>query len=128
MTAYKCAGGPKKLDLRSGSQRHKHFLGFFNMPVQTPTQGQPFYTVIPRNRPIWSPYTTRLGYGGHIIDFIPGGTWIVSGLKRTLDLRLGFQRHRHFEGDFHVPVQCPPYPQRDRKRRLNHRYPWINKF
>ena len=24
----------------------------FNVPVQAPTQGQPFYTVIPRNRPI----------------------------------------------------------------------------
>ena len=41
----------------------------FNVPVQTPTRGHPFYyTVIPRNRPIKSPFTTRWGYGGHILD------------------------------------------------------------
>ena len=27
---YTCAGGLKKLDLRLGSQRHRHFAGFFN--------------------------------------------------------------------------------------------------
>ena len=27
-------------------------VGLFNVPVQAPTQGHPFYTVIPRNRPI----------------------------------------------------------------------------
>ena len=37
VTAHRCAGGLKKLDLRSGSQRHRHFVGFFNEPVQTPT-------------------------------------------------------------------------------------------
>ena len=32
MTASRCAGGlTKKLDLRSGSQRHTHFVGFFNV-------------------------------------------------------------------------------------------------
>ena len=31
VTAHRCAGGPKKkYDLRSGSQRHRHFVGFFN--------------------------------------------------------------------------------------------------
>ena len=29
-------------DLRLGSQRHRHFLGFFNVPVQALTRGQPF--------------------------------------------------------------------------------------
>ena len=43
MTAHRCAGGlKKKFDLRSGSQRHRHFIGFFNMPVQASTRGQPF--------------------------------------------------------------------------------------
>ena len=32
VTAHRCAGGQKKLDLRSGSQRHRHFVGFFNGP------------------------------------------------------------------------------------------------
>ena len=45
MTAHRCAGGlKKKLDLRSGSQRHRHFVGFFNVPVLAPTRDQPFYT------------------------------------------------------------------------------------
>ena len=46
VTAHRCAGGlKKKLDLRSGSQRHRHFVGFFNVPFQEPTRGHPFYTV-----------------------------------------------------------------------------------
>ena len=52
VTAHRYAGGLKKLDQRSGSQRHRHFVGFFNVPVQAPTRDHPFYTVIPRNRPI----------------------------------------------------------------------------
>ena len=32
--ARRCAGGLKKLDLRSGSQRHRQFVGFFNMSVK----------------------------------------------------------------------------------------------
>ena len=52
VTAHRCAGGlQKKLDLRSGSQRHRHFVGFFNMPVKAPTRDQPFYTMIPTHRP-----------------------------------------------------------------------------
>ena len=75
VTAHRCASGlKKKLNLRSGSQRHRHFVGFFNVPVQAPTRGYPFYTVIPRNRPIWSPFTTRWGYVGHILDLIPGSS------------------------------------------------------
>ena len=51
-TAHRCAGGlKKKLDLRSGSQRHRHFVGFFNVPVQTPTRDHPFYTAIQTHRP-----------------------------------------------------------------------------
>ena len=46
MWRQKCAGGLKnELDLRSGSQRHRHFVGFFYVPVQAPTRGHPFYTV-----------------------------------------------------------------------------------
>ena len=39
VTAYRCAGGlKKKLDLRSGSERHRHFVRFFNVPVLAPTR------------------------------------------------------------------------------------------
>ena len=53
VTAHRCAGGLKKkwLDLRLGFQRHRHFVGFFNVPVQAPTRDQPFYTVIQTHRP-----------------------------------------------------------------------------
>ena len=48
VTAHRCAGVlKKKLDIRSGSQRHRHFVGFFNVPVQAPTRDQPFSMVIP---------------------------------------------------------------------------------
>ena len=33
MWRHRCAGGLKKLYLRSGSQRHRHFAGFFNVPI-----------------------------------------------------------------------------------------------
>ena len=33
MWRHRCAGGLKKLNLRSGSQRHWYFAGFFNVPV-----------------------------------------------------------------------------------------------
>ena len=33
MWRHRCAGGLKKLYLWSGSQRHRHFAGFFNVPV-----------------------------------------------------------------------------------------------
>ena len=38
VTTQRCAGGlKKKLDLQSSSQRHRHFGGIFNVPVQAPT-------------------------------------------------------------------------------------------
>ena len=62
VTAHRCAGGlKKKLDLRSRSQRNRHFVGFFNVPVLAPTRDHPFYTVIPTHRPIQSPFTITLG-------------------------------------------------------------------
>ena len=80
VTAPRCAGGlKKKLDLRLGSQRNRHFVRFFNMHVQAPTRGHPFYTVISRNRPIKSPFTTGWGYGGHILDLNPGSKRRTSG-------------------------------------------------
>ena len=33
VTTHRCAGGLKKWDLRSGSQRHRHFVEFSNVPV-----------------------------------------------------------------------------------------------
>ena len=43
VTAHRCVSGMEKFDLRSGSKRHRHCVGFFNVPVQALTRGQPFY-------------------------------------------------------------------------------------
>ena len=70
VTAHRCADGlKKKFDLRSGSQRHRHFVG----PVQAPTRGQPFndYSETPAHfsrllRRTW-------GHGGPILVlYTPG--------------------------------------------------------
>ena len=43
VTAHRCASGlKKKLNLRSGSQCHRHFVGFFS--VRAPARGHPFYS------------------------------------------------------------------------------------
>ena len=54
-----------------GLPRHRHFVGFFNVPVQTPTRDPPFYGYSEK-----PPHFSRLlrhawGYGGHILDFNP---------------------------------------------------------
>ena len=40
---HRYSGELKKFDLRSGFKRHRHFVGFFNVPAQAPTRGKPFY-------------------------------------------------------------------------------------
>ena len=62
MTAHRCAGGLKKeLYLRSGSQRHRHFVGFFNVPVQAPTLGQPFIYIFSEKPPHLVAFYDTLG-------------------------------------------------------------------
>ena len=41
VTAHRCAGGLKKLNLWSGSQRHRHFVGFFKASKHR--HGPPFF-------------------------------------------------------------------------------------
>ena len=67
MWRHRCAGRLKKK--LSGFQRHRNFAGFFNVYTRpTPTRDHPFYTVIPTHRPIYSPFPTRWGHGGRILD------------------------------------------------------------
>ena len=52
VTANRCAGRmKKKLNQWSGSQRHIHFVEFFNVPVQAPTRDKPFYTLFRETAP-----------------------------------------------------------------------------
>ena len=69
VTAHRCAGGlKKKLDLRSGSQRHRHFVGIFNVPVQAPTRDHPFIRWFRHTAPISRLLRSRWGHGGDILD------------------------------------------------------------
>ena len=56
-----------------GLPRHRHFVGFFNVPVQAPTRDPPLYGYSEK-----PPHFSRLlrhawGYGGHILDLNPPG-------------------------------------------------------
>ena len=55
---------------RSGSKRHIHFVGFFNVPVQATTRGHQYgYSEKPPD--LVACYDT-LGCGEHILDLPPG--------------------------------------------------------
>ena len=65
VTAHKCAGGlKKKLDLRSGSQRHRHFVGFFNVPVLHRHGTNLFIRWFRHTAPFSRLLRSRWGYGG----------------------------------------------------------------
>ena len=59
--ANRCAGRLKKLDIRSGSQGHSHFVGLFNDGYSE--QPSHFSSLLRR---AW-------GYGGHILVLNPNG-------------------------------------------------------
>ena len=64
----------RELDLQSGSQCHRHFVGFFNVPIQAQTRDHPFYTVIPTHRPNKSPFTTCCEYRGRNLTETPASS------------------------------------------------------
>ena len=66
VTAHRFAGGMKKLDLRSGSQRHRHFVGFFNVPVWKHRHGTNLFIR-------WFRHTAPIRrLLRHILDLTPG--------------------------------------------------------
>ena len=71
VTAHRCAGGlKKKLDLRSGSQRHRHFAGFFNAPVLAPTRDHPL-NYLKSDKQIDVPAEQLLHLTPKILDNVP---------------------------------------------------------
>ena len=59
-----------------GPPSHRHFVGFFNVPVQEPTRTHSFY-----GYSVKPPHFSRLfrcawGYGGYILIFNP---WVPTG-------------------------------------------------
>ena len=81
--SWTCGWAPKAIDISQG---------FFNVPVQAPTRDHLFYTIIPRNRPIKSPFTTRWGYWWHIPDINP--QVLTGGLAK--DCRWRFSTRKAF--------------------------------
>ena len=64
-TTPRCPGGlKKKLYLRSGSQRHRHFVGFFNVPVQAPTWATLFIRLFRET----APFSRLLRHAGDTED------------------------------------------------------------
>ena len=138
VTAHWCAGGLKKLDLRSGSQRHRHLVGFLNVPVQAPTRDQPFHTVISTHHPNKSPFTTRWEYGGHILGYPPppalrGMFWDFKATEGDRRLWNWFDDigSGHFVVATLIVHQCfiilwiysPPCGRRGFKMRIRSQYP-----
>ena len=65
VTAHRGAGGLNKFDVRSGSQRYRHFVEFSNVPVQAPTRANPFIRLF-------------LETGPHLVAFFE-----TLGIRRT---------------------------------------------
>ena len=91
VTAHRCAGGlKKKLDLLSGSQRHRHFVGFFNVLVLAPTRDHPFYTVIRHTAPFSRLLRSRWGYGGAHSRLNPPGPHGGGGYNNKVIHRINY--------------------------------------
>ena len=72
VTAHRCPSGLKqKLDLVSGLQRHRHYVRFFDVSVQAPTWGQPFYVYSEKPQNFSRLLRRAWGYGGHILVLNP---------------------------------------------------------
>ena len=80
-TAHRCAGGlKKKLDLRSGSQRHRHFVRSLTCPSSHRHGTTLFIRWFRDTAPFSRLLRSRWGYGGHILDLTPRaltGGWLV---------------------------------------------------
>ena len=97
---HRCAGGfKKKLDLRSGSQRHRHFVGFLYVPVPALTQGHPFIRLFRE----YVPFSRLLRHTGDTEDTFsnnpppPGGVltgdgWINVALRKQMCSKIGSER------------------------------------
>ena len=81
VTAQRCAGGLKELDLRSGSQHDKHIVGFFNVQVQHRHEAN-IFTVISR-------YDAHGDICSRLTSTGPDGVWAnVNVKKQTVYLSL----------------------------------------
>ena len=93
------------MNLRSGSQRHRHFVWFCNVPVQAPTQGQSFYTVIGSSS--WGGGVLLLG-GGYLVLIVQ----IVKKMERWTKKN----PKNHIYGTLSIPHSCKVTPSVDQTK------------
>ena len=105
-----CRRTEEEVEPMVGLPRHRHFVGFFNVPVQTPTRDPPFYGYSEK-----PPHISRLlrhawGYGGHILDLtpprVPTGVFLLKlllvGIKTAMHTKC-----RYAEVEINTgPVAC----------------------
>ena len=91
-----------------GLPRHRHFVGFFNVPVLAPTRDRPFYTVIPTHRPFSRLLRSRWGYGGHILDLTPQALMGAERVEPTRTLKFLLSRNLEINKGIHPrnPASC----------------------
>ena len=80
-----CRRTEEEVEPTVGLPRHRYFVAFFNVPVQTPIRDPPFYGYSEK-----PPHFSRLlrhawGYGGHILDLNPPGIFLSPKRKRRSD-------------------------------------------
>ena len=90
MWRHRCAGRLKKLYLMSGSQHHRHFAGFFNVPILHQCQTTLFIRWFRHTAPFSGPFYDTLGiwrtYSRLKPPWRPHGssTWLIWKLKEEL--------------------------------------------
>ena len=109
VTTLRCAGRlKKKFDLRSGSQPHRQFVGFFYLPVQAPTRDHPFYSYSEKQPHFIRLLRCGLGYGGPFLLLNLQGLnrgWLTHRWMHRLTW-LNWQNHISFTMWWSTLQQC----------------------
>ena len=85
MTAYICAGGLKELGVRSGSKRHRHFVGFFKPRHLKAGNSASGWVITVLYKHLWKVWMTRplerLGRKLTVAPFLPHGRGLPCPFK-----------------------------------------------
>ena len=86
----------RKLDLRSDSQRHRHFVRFFNVTVQARTRGHPFIRLFREIAPFYSHLLRHAGDTGDIFStYSPGSLWGINQSHSLTRMTIWREKGRH---------------------------------
>ena len=73
---------------------HRHFVGFFNVPVQAQPQGQPFYGYSEKKTHFSHLLQRALGYGGPTC-FLVFNPRVPTGSGDMVHLKVNTYQHKH---------------------------------